>query len=104
MLRVFGVSRKITDIGLEAIGKMVSLVRLGIGSNKAISDEGIKNLISLITLEMIRISNIEGLTDSSLISLSKLPCLTKLIVGYHQFSADSLDQMSLLKNWEVIKD
>jgi Leucine Rich repeat len=102
-LRILHVDHsKMTDAGLEAIGKLTNLEELWLGG-AGFSDRGLAHLTGLKRLKSLTlVKGTQQLTDASLESLRSMTALEHVYMGGWHISDEGIAQLRELKNLKSV--
>jgi hypothetical protein len=93
---------KITDAGLDAVGRMKSLEKLGLGAT-AITDDGLNALRELSNLRFLDLSYTD-ISDRGLLHVAKLPKLSSLHVAKTRVTFASFETLTACDEWEHLSN
>ncbi len=105
-LNLMGNSNEFTDEGLVALGRLEHLEHLNLKGISLIKGPGLQHLVKLKHLSELDLGQItrgSGIRDEGFDHLAKMTALKKLSLQHcEEFSPETLDKLTGLKNLEVI--
>ena len=105
-LNLTGNSKGFTDEGLEGLARLEHLEHLDLSAISLIKGPGLRHLVRLKHLSELDLGHsfdCNGISDEGFDHLAKMTALKKLSLQYcTEFSPESLDKLTGLKNLEVI--